>query len=123
MTIELEGRWENSDTARQTLYYSEIRVLEGTRLLQTITPPHALPQPRAFDSDTAAQVTPPAANAPALGFSAESQLHALDLRDVDFDGFTDLAFPGTPPTTMSTSGTCGIRRPDSSGIPSPSKGI
>ena len=93
VTIELEGRWENSDTARQTLYYSEIRVLEGTRLLQTITPPHALPQPRAFDSDTAAQVTPPAANAPALGFSAESQLHALDLRDANFDGFTDLGLP------------------------------
>ena len=68
-------------------------VLEGDRLLQTITPPHALPQPRAFDSDTAAQVTPSAANAPASGFSAENQFHALDLRDVNFDGFPDLGLP------------------------------
>ena len=93
LTLALTGRWRENSLGLRELYYDRIQVLEGDRLLQTITPPHALPQPRAFDSDTAAQVTPSAANAPASGFSAENQFHALDLRDVNFDGFPDLGLP------------------------------
>ncbi len=93
LTLELVGRWRTDELDRQELYYSEVRVLEGDALLQTITPQLPLPQPRAFDADTAAQVTPPQANYPSFGFSAEYGFHNLDLRDVNFDGFTDLGLP------------------------------
>ena len=91
LTLELVGHWYRNDGSRK-LYYSEVRVLEGDTLLQTITPQFPLPQPRVFDEKTAAQITPEEKNYPAFGFNADWGF-AVDLRDVNFDGFPDLGLP------------------------------
>lgn len=93
LALELTGRWRTDDLGRRELYYDQVQVLEGDILLQTITPQFPLPQPRAFDADTAAQVTPPESSYPSFGFSADAVLHSLDIRDVNFDGFADLGLP------------------------------
>ena len=93
LDLELTGRRRTDDLGRRELYYDQVQILEGDALLQTITPQFPLPQPRAFDADTAAQVTPPESSYPSFGFSAEGSLHSLDIRDVNFDGFADLGLP------------------------------
>lgn len=93
LTLELTGEWSSNDWGGWELYYSQVRVLDGDVPLQTITPEFPLPAPRTFDADTAAQVTPPESSYPPFGFSADTMLHSVDLRDVNFDGFPDLGLP------------------------------
>lgn len=93
LILEMTGRWQTTDGDFYELYYDQVQVLEGDVLLQTITPQFPLPQPRVFDADTAAQVTPPEVNYPSFGFSADYSFYVLDIRDVNFDGFADLGLP------------------------------
>ncbi len=89
LTLELRGRW----TADDELYYDRVRVLDGSELLQTITPDFPADSPLCFDADTRARATVPAGNYNPLGFSADITLHDLSVLDVNFDGNQDIGLP------------------------------
>ena len=89
LTLELVGHWYRNDGSRK-LYYSEVRVLEGDTLLQTITPQFPLPQPRVFDEKTAVKVVPTEIHYPLHGFNTDYRYHTVDIRDINFDGCPDL---------------------------------
>ncbi len=89
LTLELVGHWYLNDGSLD-LYYSEVRVLEGDALLQTITPQFPLPQPRVFDEKTAVKVAPAEIHYPLHGFNTDFVYHTVDTRDINFDGCPDL---------------------------------
>lgn len=89
LTLELRGRW----TADDTLYYDRVRVLDGSELLQTITPAFPADSPLCFDGVTHARATVPLGNYNPLGFSADITLHDLSVLDVNFDGNQDIGLP------------------------------
>ena len=89
LTLELVGHWYLNDGSLD-LYYSEVRVLEGDALLQTITPQFPLPQPRVFDEETTLKVAPTEIHYPLHGFNTDFVYHTVDTRDINFDGCPDL---------------------------------
>lgn len=89
LTLELRGRW----TADDELYYDRVQILDGSELLQTITPDFPADSPLCFDGVTRARATVPAGNYNPLGFSADITLHDLSVLDVNFDGNQDIGLP------------------------------
>lgn len=91
LTVQLSGPVSQvEDTAH--LCYDRVEIWEGDALLQTITPTFPLPEPYVFDADTKREVTIPEGNY-LSGFSAETTLHDVYIRDINFDGSADLGLP------------------------------
>ena len=93
LTVKLSGpvsQLEESDYYNPC--YDPVEIWDGDTLLQTITPAFPLPEPYVFDADTKREVTIPESNY-LPGFSADTALHDVDIRDINFDGSEDLGLP------------------------------
>lgn len=95
LTLALRGRRfvdHNSLYESSYLYYDQVEVWDGGRLLQTILPEFPLPTSNVFDADTLARTTIPSECYPPSGFSAESYKEVY-VQDINFDGAEDLGLP------------------------------
>ncbi|MSB20580.1 hypothetical protein [Flavonifractor plautii] len=93
LTVQLSGPVSQvKENAGYDLCYDLVEIWNGDTLLQTVTPTFPLPNPHVFDEDTMWKVTIPEDNYP-RGFSADSDFHHVDIRDINFDGTEDLGLP------------------------------
>ena len=91
LTVQLSGPVSQTEH-RDWLCYDLVEIWDRYTLLQTIAPAFPLPEPYVFDADTKREVTIPESNY-LPGFSADTALHDVDIRDINFDGSEDLGLP------------------------------